>query len=180
MLNVFVPVAPAVAGPAVRGLHLSLTGEIQRDFAARFARQHGTMFAGQGGRSCLCGFDDWPALYAIARDLMARNAVPQVALLRFWSGDRYELPERTVDLEDAEQLTPLNVGEVVIALIEPAERRRHRLVLRALQRRIGTVVSLTLRSGRTVHGTLVEFDPESEVGRVDDHPIVAGQVHEVA
>jgi hypothetical protein len=180
MLNLFVPVAAASAGPTVRGLHLETTGEIQRDFSARFAAERGTFFAAQGGRSCLCGFDDWPALYTIGRELLGRHRASHVALLRFWSGDRYELVERAVDLDDAEQLTPIAVGEVVIASIEPAERRRHRLVVRALRRRVGSVVTLTLRSGRTVHGTLVEFDPESEVGRVDEHIIVAGQVHEVA
>jgi hypothetical protein len=180
MLNVFVPVPDAAVGPPVRGLHLLSFGEIQRDFAARFAAAHGTLLAAHGGRTCLCGFDDWPALYEIARELLGRNAVSYVALLHFWSSERYQLVERAVDLEDAEQRTAIATGEVVIASIEPARRRRHRQVVRTLRRRIGAVVSLTLRSGRTLRGVLVEFDPESEVGRVGDQTFVAGQVHEVA
>lgn len=176
MLNLFVPARAPVLPAPVRGLRFAPEGEIQRDFAARFATAPGVLLAGHGGGPCLCGFDDWDALYAIARDVLAANALESLAALRFWSGTRYELGERTIDVDDPEACTPLVVGELARLHLEPAERRRHRLVVRALTRAVGERVSLRLKSGRALRGVLVAFDAQSEVGRVEGRTFVAAEV----
>lgn len=180
MVNLYVPRAPALLGPPVRGLHFKSQGEIQHDFATRFATGPGSFLHGYGSGSCLCGFDDWPALYDVARDLIERNDVAYVAALKFWSGDRYQLAERELDPDDAEQCTPVRDGELIILRCGPAEQRRHRQVRRDLTRHVGARVTLRLKSGRALHGLLAAFDPDSEVGTLDDKPFVAAQVLEVA
>lgn len=65
MLNLWVPSGPTIRAP-VRGLRFTEAGERHRGFAARFARG-GTILAGHGDGPCLCGFDDWPALYELVR-----------------------------------------------------------------------------------------------------------------
>jgi hypothetical protein len=176
MLNLFVPVARPALGAPVRGLRFAIGGEIQRDMAARFAADAGTILCGYGGGMCLCGFADWPGLYELARDLRVRNAVDYVALLKFFSGRRYRLVERAVDLDDAEMCTPVDDGVLVVARCEPREPRRHRQVVRALSRSVGAHVVLRLKSGRVLPGVLLAFDPETQVGSVDDRAFVAGQV----
>lgn len=178
MLNLFVPVARPVACDPVRGLEFVEGGELQRDFAARFAAQ-GTILAGVGGGPCLCGFDDWPALYEIARAQLAANGVSEVAFLKFWSGDKLRLTEQIVDPDDPAQCVEVPVGVVVIVRGGPAEPRRHRRVVRALTQRVGTRVTLRRKSGVDLHGVLRAFDPESEVGDVDGTFVIAAQVHAV-
>src|SRR4051812_13080200 len=126
MLNLFVPLAQPVMASLVRGLAFSRSGEIQKDFAELY-RGRGTILCGSAG-SCMCGFDDWPALYEAARDVLSRNRITELAALRFWSKDRYELASRVVDPDDPESCTPLVMGEVVVIRAEPPEKRRHRLV----------------------------------------------------
>jgi hypothetical protein len=176
MLNLFVPVPRPTLVEPVRGLHFAPGGEIQRDFAARYAGRGGTILVGSGSKGCLCGFTDWDAIYAIGRDLLDRNEVTYLSALHFWSSDRYELSERTVDPEDLELCLPARLGEVLVMQTEPPEQRRHRRVVRALSRLSGQNVRLDLKSRRELHGPLVEFDPQSEVGRVGDEFFVAAQV----
>jgi hypothetical protein len=176
MLNLLVPTPAAVAPPAIRGLAFSGAGEVQRDFAARYPR--GTPFVATCSTGCLCGFRDWDAVYEAASYAMEANQTREVALLHFWSGDRYTLTERGVDPDDAEALRPLIDGEVVVLRTDHPGQRRHRRLLRELTRAIGTVVDLRLKSGRTLHGVLVAFDAESEVGRVDARVFVAAEVLE--
>jgi hypothetical protein len=179
MLNMFVP-GRASASEPVRGLTFSAGGELQKDFVLRFGSSKGTFLVGSGPGYCLCGFDDWDALYSVARSVMERASVDWLALIHFSSGNRYELVEREVDPDEPEACTALEVGEVVILRAQPAEQRRHRRVVRALQERVGCCVTLKLKSGRALHGELREFDVESEVGRVDDTTFVAGQVLSVS
>lgn len=102
MLNLFVPSKAPVGTTVVRGLRFEPGGEVQRDFARRFADENGIFLSGYGGGSCLCGFEDWDAVYAIARELLHRCALPWVAAVQFESGDRGELSERMVDPDDRE------------------------------------------------------------------------------
>lgn len=179
MLNAFVPTASAaqvaLVAP-VRGLSFGALGEVQRDFAARSARGAGAVLIGRRRGDCLCGFDDWPALYEALRALLVANRAERVEALLFWSGDRYALSERAVDLDEPRDHAPFALGEVVIARIEPAERRRHRGIVRALAGAVGADVTLRLKSGRELRGTIEEFDPESEVGRIGGRAFVAGEV----
>ncbi len=176
MLNLFVPARSPVLPAPVRGLRFAPEGEIQRDFAARFASSPGVLLAGHGGGPCLCGFDDWDALYAIAREVLAANASESLAVLHFWSGTRYALGERAIDVDYPEVCTPLVLGELARLHREPAERRRHRLVVRGLTRAVGERVTLRLKSGRSLHGVLSAFDAESEVGRVESRTFVGAEV----
>lgn len=177
MLNLYVPTLKAMAPPAVRGLLFSGAGEIQRDFAARHPQ--GTLFAATCSTSCLCGFRDWDAIYEAASRALELNHTREVALLHFWAGDRYTLTERSVDPDDAEALTPLVDGEVVLLRTDHPDQRRHRRRLRELSRAVGTVVDLRLKSGSTLHGVLVSFDAESEVGRLESRVFVAAEVLEL-
>jgi hypothetical protein len=176
MLNLFVPVPGLTLVPAAHGLWFEPGGEIRREFAARFAAERGTILAGYRKNRCLCGFDDWTALYDLARELMAQHSVEAVALLLFFSGTRGPLPERIVDPEDQELCTAGLLDELIIVRREPAAQRNYRKVMRSLARRIGEPVVVRLKSGRALHGALVAFDTESEVGSVDDQVFVAGQV----
>ena len=176
LLNIFVPVAGPVLGPPVRRFALTTGGEAQRDFAQRFAGRGGTILSGAGG--CMCGFDDWAAVYEVGRSLFDRNRVVEVAALRFWSGDRYALGSRIVDPDDEASCTPFVVGEVVVMRREPSEKRRHRDVVRALAAQVGAVATLRLKSGGHLRG-LVTFDVASETGRVGEVPFVAAQVRAV-
>jgi hypothetical protein len=177
MLNLFVPKVGAAAPEAVRGLMFVSEGEIQKDFSAQYSR--GTMFAATCSTGCLCGYDDWSAMYEAAMVAMEQNQTREVALLHFWAGQRYTLTERIVDPDDNEALTPLIDGEVVVLRGEQKDQRRHRRLLAALGRAMGSVVELRLKSGGRVRGVLVEFDAESEVGRVDARVFVAAEVLQV-
>ena len=176
MLNVFVPLLQPVMGPPVRGLHFLPSGEIQKDFAARYGRAGGVILSGACAQGCLCGFVDWNAFYEVAQDLFDRNTIESMSALRFWSKDRYELTERVVDPDDPELCTPLEPGELVVLRALPAERRRHRRLLRALVASVGSPATLQMKHGAELHGTLVAFDPESEVGTIGDRTFVAAQV----
>jgi len=176
MLNIFVPLPRPVMGPPVRGLRFLTSGEIQKDFAARYGRTGGVILTGASAQGCLCGFEDWNAFYETARDLFDRNAIESMSALRFWSGDRYELAERVVDPDDPERCPPLEPGELVVLRTLPAERRRHRQLLRALVARVGSPATLHMKHGAELHGTLVAFDEESEVGTIGDRTFVAAQV----
>ncbi|MBI5537986.1 MAG: hypothetical protein HY898_35010 [Deltaproteobacteria bacterium] len=178
MLNMFVP-AKVLAPEPVRGLAFGEAGELQKDFVVRFRSAKGTFLVGSGPGHCLCGFDDWDALYSVARTVMGQAAIGWLALIHFWSGDRYELVEREVDPGELEACTAIEVGEVVILRAQPEEQRRHRRVVRALQERVGSYVTLTFKSGRALHGELRHFDAESEVGRLDLTTFVAGQIFSV-
>ena len=180
MLNIFVPLPRPVMGPPVRGLHFSASGEIQKDFAARYGRAGGIILAGGCAQGCLCGFADWNAFYELAQDLFDRNAIESMSALRFWSKARYELTERVVDPDDPELCTPLAQGELLVLRTLPAERRRHRRLLRALVACVGGRTTLQMKHGAELHGTLVAFDPESEVGTVGDRTFVAAQVLAIA
>jgi hypothetical protein len=107
---------------------------------------------------------------------MSSTSTDWIALVHFWSGDRYELMEREADPEDPQQCTPLETGELVVLRSVPAERRRHRLVVRALQESVGRRVTLEFKNRRAVSGVLADFDAESGVGRLDELVFVAGQV----
>jgi hypothetical protein len=178
MLNLFVPVKRPVACRPVRGLEFVEGGEIQRDFEARFADQ-GAILAGAGQGPCLCGFDDWPALYEIARALLDANGVSEVAFLKFWSGDKLRLTEHVIDPDDPDQCVSVPDGVIVIARAGPAEARRHGRVVRSLTQRLGTAVTLRRKSGIDLHGVLCAFDPESEIGDVEGTFFVAAQIHAV-
>jgi len=130
-LNVFVPVVNASRGPALAGLELDPRGEIQPDFVAWHARERGTYLHVYGGAMCLCGFHDWSALYGLARDLLERNQAPYVSMLRFWSGARYDLIERAVDVDDTAHHAPIDDGEIVHVRRQLAPRRRPRVVVHA-------------------------------------------------
>ena len=175
MLNLFVPIGDPVVGARHGRLGFTRTGEIQKDFAARVARRGGAFLIGTAN-GCMCGFDDWPALYQAARDLLAENGILEIEALRFWSKDRYTLTERVADLDDAEACTPLVMGEIVVMRVDRPERRRHRLVVRALSRSIGAEVTLRMKSGRELRGVVTAFDPDSETGSVGPTPFVAAQV----
>lgn len=176
MLNVFIPATRPILPPPVRGLSFVSEGEIQKDFAARHERTAGVLLAGVGGGPCLCGFDDWDALYAIAREVLAKNRLEWMTALHFWSGDRYALEERRVDPDDPETCTPCKMGEVALIHAEPAERRRHRLVVRELSRAVDHVVTVRLKSGQKIRALLASFDAESEVGRLGMRTFVAAEV----
>ena len=176
MLNVFVPLPRPVMGPPVRGLQLLASGEIQKDFAARYGCAGGVILSGSCAQGCLCGFADWNAFYELAQDLFDRNRMDSMSALRFWSKDRHELTERVVDPDDPELWTPLEPGELVVLRALPAERRRHRRLLRALVAGVGSTATLEMKHGAELHGTLVAFDPESEVGTIGDRTFVAAQV----
>jgi hypothetical protein len=179
MLNMFVPARTAATEP-VRGLVFSEGGEVQKDFALRYQKTKGTMLVGSGGGYCLCGFQDWDALYDVARSTMERAKVDWLAVIHFWSGDRYELVEREVDPDAPELCTAVEVGELVVLRAQPAEQRRHRRVVKALRERVGSRVTLALKSGRALNGWLQVFDAESEVGVLDETTFVAGQVLSVS
>lgn len=176
MLNVFIPAARPALPPPVRGLSFVPDGEIQRDLAARYADARGVVLCGVGGGPCLCGFADWDALYEIARAVLARNRLPWMAVLHFWSGDRYTLEEHWVDPDDPEACVPHGLGELVVLRPEAPERRRHRVVVRALARAVDREVTLRLKSGRTLRGLLEAFDEESQVGRVGSRTFAAAEV----
>ncbi len=175
----FVP-ARAQASSVVRGLTFSDGGELQKDFVLRYGKSKGTFLVGSGASMCLCGFQDWDALYEVSRGVMDQASVEWLALIHFWSGDRYELVEREVDPDEPEFCTALELGKVVVLRAQPAEQRRHRRVLRRLQERVGSQVTLSLKGGRVLHGQLQEFDAQSEVGRIDEIIFVAGQVMSVS
>jgi hypothetical protein len=118
------------------------------------------------------------AFYEVVRDALERNRVQWVAAIHFWSGDSYELGERTLDPYDAEASTSLPCGEVAVLRAEHPEQRRHRRVVRALSRGVGATVILRMKSGRDLQGTLTAFDAESEVGHVGGATVVAAQVLE--
>jgi hypothetical protein len=81
-----------------------------------------------------------------------------------------------VDPDDPEHCTPLEPGELVVLRTLPAERRRHRRLIRALVARVGWPATLQMKHGTELHGTLVAFDPESEVGTIGERTFVAAQV----
>jgi len=176
MLNLFVPARAPSLGPPVRGLHFGTGGEIQRDFAERYRGTPGVILCGACASGCLCGFTDWDALYALGRDVLERNALESVSVLHFWSKDRYALTERIVDPDDPDECTKGTQGEVIVMRVAPPERRRHRRLLRALVAGVGSVATLRMKRGDSLHGTLVAFDPASEVGTIADHTFVAAQV----
>jgi hypothetical protein len=176
MMNLFVPLPIPVMGPPVRGLHFKSGGEIQKDFAAKYAKAGGTILVGACAQGCLCGFIDWDAVYELSNDLFEHNAITTLSLLRFWSKSRYELTERVLDPDDPELRVPFEYGEVVVLQTLPADRRRHRRLLRALTARVGSQATLHMKHGETVHGGLTSFDPESEVGTIGDRTFVAAQV----
>jgi hypothetical protein len=175
LLNLFVPRKVPELGPPVRHLSFGDGGEIHEAFAALYAGR-GAVLAASSKFGCLCGFNDWDAVYETARDLVVRNAVSEIVFLRFWSGDRYKLRTRTVDPDDAESCRPLERGEVVVVHTGPPEQRRHRLVVRSLVRAVGEKATLRLKGGRTLSGTVTAFDEVSETGAIGDVAFVAGQV----
>jgi hypothetical protein len=179
MLNLFVPAKSTAMGSPVSGLRFVSDGEMQRQFRERFAGASGTILSGSWGKGCLCGFDDWKSFYEVVRDTLERNRVEWVAGIHFWSGDTYEIRERTFDPYDAEACTPLSYGEIATMWAGHPEQRRHRRVVRDLARHIGGTITLRLKSGRDLHGTLTEFDAKTEVGRLGEVTVVAAQVLEV-
>ena len=176
MLNIFVPLARPVMGPPVRGLHFLVSGEIQKDFATRYGRAGGVILSGACAQGCLCAFVDWNAFYELARGVFDRNPIESMCGLRFGSKERYVLTERVVDPDEPEACTPLEPGELVVLRTLPAERRRHRRLIRALVARVGSLATLQMKHGAELHGMLVAFDPESEVGTIGDRTFVAAQV----
>jgi hypothetical protein len=178
MINLFVPSsAPMLASAG--GLKVHMGGELQKDFLERFGETRGTFLNVFGAGYCMCGFDDWESLYALASEVMSESGVEWAAVVHFSSGCRYALKVREVDPDESEQCTAIDVGEVVVLRGRPAEQQRHRRVLRALQTNVRRRVSLVMKSGRALHGVLMEFDEVSEVGRVDKTTFVAAQVHSV-
>src|SRR5690349_15114644 len=97
-VNVFVPAERVVESSTPR-LSLWSGGEVQRDFASRLASAsiRGSIFSVVTGQSCLCGFNDWPALYELGRALLRDNRVESVSMLWFGSSWRGTLSERMVD-----------------------------------------------------------------------------------
>ncbi len=178
MLNLFVPARGTSPLKVVRGLKFQPDGEIQSDFASRFARTSGAILVGSGPQGCLCGFSDWDALVEIARDALSRERVPELVALRFWSRERYSLTERIVDLDEVQGVVPA-MGELVRMRVLAPEQRRHREIVRALERSLTAVVTLRLRSGEVLEGTLEAFDAESDVGTIDGRPFVAWEILEV-
>lgn len=176
MLNLFVPTRGATVERTVRGLTFGPGGEVQKDFVAHYGKHAGTFLSGSGNKGCLCGFDDWPAVYEIARGLLERCEVDSLSVLRFWSGDRYSLAWRVVDPDDDALCTPGELGEVLVLKPMPPERRRHRRVVRALVSLVGARATLHLKSGDARRGVVASFDAESEVGFVDDTCFVAAEV----
>ena len=86
MLNLFVPAKHPALGEPVRGLVFDDGGEIQRDFAARFAAEGGTILSASGGKGCLCGFDDWDAAYETSRRALEESWTGEVRGVRAASG----------------------------------------------------------------------------------------------
>lgn len=178
MLNLFLPSEVPCETDQLRGFGFSSGGELQKDFVARFHHEQGTFLVGFNGY-CLCGFNDWEAMYKVARTAMLTHDVKWAAVVHFWSGDRYELVEREVDPDDTAACTPVEEGEVVVLRHQPPARRQHRQVLTTLERSVGQRVSLKLKNGRAIHGVLTAFDANTEVGQVEGQVIVAGQVFTV-
>jgi hypothetical protein len=174
MINLFVPVAPLEALGPVRGLTFGPSGEVQKDFAARFAGR-GTILVGFGPQGCLCGFADWEALREVARDAITRHGVDEIAAMRFWSGDRHPLRERKIDLDQGPLEAP-EIGEIVHLCMLPPEQRRHRDLVAALQSHVGGPVTLRTRGGRVIRGTLEAFDTESDCGTIDGEPFTTWEL----
>lgn len=177
MINLFIPVASPVLPEPVRGLAFETGGELQRDFRDRYGARGAIVSAFCG--YCLCGFEDWEALFEAARAIIAANRVDHVAVVHFDSGSRYELTEREVDPFDDGVATECAIGEVTILRPDSPEKRRHKQLVRALFARIGNEVTLRLKSGKILRGSLAAFDAESQTGRVANTPFAAAQVLEV-
>jgi hypothetical protein len=179
MLNLYVPVARPELGPPVRGLYFCEGLEVQRDFRDRFVGMSGIVLGGAGGGYCLCGFRDWQSLREIGCDAIRRNRVPWVAFLFFASGDGGPLNERVVDPEDPESDVRIERCEILMMQPDPPERRRHRLLVRALARKAGENVELRMKSGQRLGGLLASFDGATEVGQIGDRIFVAAEVREL-
>lgn len=174
--SVFVPkVGPVLPAP-VRGYRLVPDGDPHRDFVTHHANDRGAVLAVVSGSQCLCGFGDWAALHALGREALVANGVAWVSLFFYWASDRYAPTVREVDPEDPTSVGAIAPGEIVVLRPELPERRRHRMVVRALTAAVGTTVTLALERGRRISGLLTSFDAVAEVGEVDGRAIVAAQV----
>jgi hypothetical protein len=174
MLNLFVPAAPLGEIAPVRGLRFGPSGEVQSQLRGWLGDRRGTTLVGSGPAGCLCGFVDWDALERVVRDVLAREGVDEVVVMRFWSGAVYPHAERILELDDGAHAPPA-MGELVRMRALSPEMKRHRDLVRALSDHAGEEVTLAMRSGGAVRGTLA-FDVESEVGSIGARAFVVWEI----
>jgi hypothetical protein len=139
------------------GLQISLEGEFQPMFVQEFKDVEGVFLVFHDGH-CLCQYDDWNTFFRYIEDIRQGNNVDRLPVMVFGTGIDY--PERSFE-------------ELDLDLDEVSDSPKHGTFIyvgisigRRLVKNIGKQVSILYKSGKTLIGTLKEFNEEEEYGEI--------------
>ncbi len=143
--------------PPPEGLLASDDGAINELFEETFTSKDGIFLTFHDGH-CLCQFSNWKVFFEFADLIRQSNDVDILPVMVFVTGKQYEkeLP-REIDLllDDIEKKPDHGVLLYVGISIQ-----------RRLAKYVGSAVSLLYKSGKTVIGTLKEYNLEEEYGEI--------------
>ena len=139
------------------GLQATLEGEFNPSFSMKFEGVQGVFLVLHDGH-CLCNYKDWKALFEYVDSIREVNHVDKVPMIVFFSGKEYEEVE-PVDVDpDLDDTTQQPLYGVVMYVGVSIERR--------LAINIGKEVSLLFKNGKTVTGTLTNYQIKEHYGEI--------------
>jgi hypothetical protein len=140
------------------GLRVTLEGVFQSKFVKEFNDDEG-VFLGFHDGHCLCQYDDWSTFFKYIDEIRQANNVDKVPVMVFGTGIEYpesSMVELDLELDDVSE-TPEHGSLIFVAIS----------IGRRLAKNVGKQVSILYKSGKTVIGTLKEFNEEGAYGEID-------------
>lgn len=143
--------------PNPEGLFATDDCVINELFEEAFTPKDGVFLTFHDGH-CLCQFSNWKVFFEFVDEIRQSNDVDVLPVMVFATGVEYEkeVPRQIDLLLDDIEKRPDNG---VLFYVGISIRRR-------LVKYAGSIVSLLYKSGKTVVGTLKEYNPEEEYGEI--------------
>ena len=139
------------------GLKVTVEGKINTIFSNAFKIRNGVFLVFHDGH-CLCQYKDWKTFFEYADKIRQANEVDMLPIMKFFSGTEYsQMPPQEIDLELDD--TSENPENGVITYVGTSIRRR-------LAKYTGQDVSVLYKNGKTIVGTLKDYNREEEYGEI--------------
>ncbi|MFW9794306.1 MAG: hypothetical protein ACFFEE_08390 [Candidatus Thorarchaeota archaeon] len=139
------------------GLQTTFDGQLQSNFLNKFEKTPGVFLVLHDGH-CLCSYKDWKTLFEHVDHIRQANEVDKVPLIVFIAGTEYQKISSTeLDLE-LDVVTKRPEQGVILFVGISIERR--------LTANIGKQVCLLFKDGKTVTGTLSNYQVHEQYGEI--------------
>jgi len=139
------------------GLQVTFDGEVHPSLSERFKNTPGVILVFHDGH-CLCNYKDWKILFEHVEKIRQLNDIDKVPLMLFFVGTDYtKIRTMEFDLEIDKTTAKPEVGVVLFVGIS-IERR--------LTMNAGKQISLLFKNGKTVIGTLTNYQVENQYGEI--------------